>query len=326
MGCPGRRNNGTLVISVCAGGIELEVAMASRDDPSLNASPAGGPGPEASSSGPVPTHPPQPKGIWAKIGLGFGAATLVAIAAPRITTEGSTPPMSPLLMSGLLIALVTSAALYLGIRSDMRLSSRVALYAVGYNVLLVAVKFVFAPRGLYEVNREVTLEQSLFSQNDTTGALLTSGLVFLLYLCVYYVVYRIYRSRVEILRRVRDPAQRKRRLRRLILPMVAGGFLFTVSGGILVVAIIAASGVEYIQFVFSSGYSLLIAVALGGATYLAAVAFKEVAEREAIIDRAVVFVTFFWLGLYFIALYHVLWVVYILVLTAIWPLRVVVPK
>jgi hypothetical protein len=138
--------------------------MASRDDLSPNPSPAGGPGSEAPTTGPVPPHPPQPKGIWAKIGLGFGAATLVAIAAPRITTEGSTPPMSALLVSGLFIALVTSAALYLGIRSDMRLSARVALYAVGYNVLLVAVKFVFAPRGLYEVNQEVTLEQSLFSQ------------------------------------------------------------------------------------------------------------------------------------------------------------------
>ena len=300
--------------------------MASRNDPSLNASPAGGPGSEASSSGPVPTHPRQPKGIWAKIGLGFGAAILVAIAAPRITMEGSTPPMSPLLVSGLLIALVTSAALYLGIRGDMRLSTRVALYAVGYNVLLVVVKFVFAPRGLYEVNQEVTLDQSLFSQNDTTGALLTSGLVFLLYLSAYYVIYRVYRNRIETLRRVREPAQRKKRLKRLILPIVAGAFLFSVSGGILVVFIAAASGIEYLEFVFSSGYSLLIAVSLGGATYLAASAFKEVAEREAVIDRAVVFVTFFWLGLYFIALYHLLWVVYILVLTAIWPLRVVVPK
>jgi hypothetical protein len=184
--------------------------MASRDDLSPNPSPAGGPGSEAPTTGPVPPHPPQPKGIWAKIGLGFGAATLVAIAAPRITTEGSTPPMSALLVSGLFIALVTSAALYLGIRSDMRLSARVALYAVGYNVLLVAVKFVFAPRGLYEVNQEVTLEQSLFSQNDTAGALLTSGLVFLLYLGAYYVIYRIYRNRIETLRRVREPAQRRK--------------------------------------------------------------------------------------------------------------------
>ena len=300
--------------------------MASRDDLGPNPSLSGGPGSDVSATKPVPPHPPQPKGIWAKIGLGFGAATIVAVAAPRITTEGSTPPMSALLASGLLIALVTSAALYLGIRSDMRLSTRVALYAAGYNVLLVAVKFVFAPRGLYEVNQEVTLEQSLFSQNDTSGALFTSGLVFLLYLSAYYVIYRIYRNRIETLRSVREPAQRKKRLKRLILPMVAGAFLFSVSGGILVVFIAAASGIEYIQFVFSSGYSLLIAVALGGATYLAASAFKEIAEREVIVDRAVVFVTFFWLGLYFIALYHVLWVVYILVLTAIWPLRVVVPK
>lgn len=35
---------------------------------------------------------------------------------------------------------------------------------------------------------------------------------------------------------------------------------------------------------------------------------------------------FFWVGVSLLAVYHVLWVVYILVLTTIWPLRVVVPK
>jgi hypothetical protein len=264
--------------------------------------------------------------MWAKIWLAFGAATLVAITAPRITTGGSSPPMGVLLLSGLLIALVTSAALYLGIRSNLRLSARVALYAVAYNVLLIGVKFVLAPRGLYEVNEEVAFEKLVFTPNEASGALLTSGLVLLLYLSVYYVIYRVYRTRIESRRRVRDPVQQKRRMQRLVLSIVAGTFLFAVSGGALVVLVAALSGIQYLQFVFSSGFSLLIAVALAGATYLAAVAFKEVAEREALVDRATVFVTFFWLGLYFIALYHVLWVVYILVLTAIWPLKVVVPK
>jgi hypothetical protein len=36
--------------------------------------------------------------------------------------------------------------------------------------------------------------------------------------------------------------------------------------------------------------------------------------------------SFFWIGLYFLALYHVLWVVYVLVLTSTWPLKVVTPK
>ena len=38
------------------------------------------------------------------------------------------------------------------------------------------------------------------------------------------------------------------------------------------------------------------------------------------------YMSFFWVGLYFLALYHVLWVVYVLVLTSIWPLKVVTPK
>ena len=37
-------------------------------------------------------------------------------------------------------------------------------------------------------------------------------------------------------------------------------------------------------------------------------------------------VTLFWLGLGFLALYHVLWIVYVLVLGSIWPLRTVTPK
>jgi hypothetical protein len=42
--------------------------------------------------------------------------------------------------------------------------------------------------------------------------------------------------------------------------------------------------------------------------------------------NAAVLVSFFWLGLYFLVLYHVLWVVYVLVLFSLWPLKVVVPK
>jgi hypothetical protein len=37
-------------------------------------------------------------------------------------------------------------------------------------------------------------------------------------------------------------------------------------------------------------------------------------------------VAFFWVGLAFLAIYHVVWVIYIVALTALWPLRVVVPK
>ncbi len=88
----------------------------------------------------------------------------------------------------------------------------------------------------------------------------------------------------------------------------------------------AAGGIEYVQFVFSSGFSLAVSFALIGATTLAALAFHEVGERARIVGDVGVLVAFFWVGLAFLALYHVVWVIYIVALTALWPLRVVVPK
>jgi hypothetical protein len=52
--------------------------------------------------------------------------------------------------------------------------------------------------------------------------------------------------------------------------------------------------------------SLLVALALAGATALAAVAFDGTAKRAHVLGDASVYVSFFWVGLYFLALYHVL--------------------
>ena len=55
-------------------------------------------------------------------------------------------------------------------------------------------------------------------------------------------------------------------------------------------------------------------------------AFAQASDRARIVGDAALFASFFWFGLYFLALYHVLWVVYVLVLTSIWPLKVVTAK
>jgi hypothetical protein len=95
---------------------------------------------------------------------------------------------------------------------------------------------------------------------------------------------------------------------------------------LLLVLIPLTAGVEYIDFVFSSSLSLLIAIILACATGLAAMAFRSASDRARLVGDASLFMSFFWVGLSFLALYHVLWVVYVLVLTSIWPLKVVTPK
>ena len=60
------------------------------------------------------------------MGTGFGLALVVALALPRLTRGGSAPPVRVLVLTGALIALVTTGALFLTVRRDLGLPVRVA--------------------------------------------------------------------------------------------------------------------------------------------------------------------------------------------------------
>jgi len=112
-----------------------------------------------------------------------------------------------------------------------------------------------------------------------------------------------------------------------VLVVIAFALLLVASGTALFLVLLPfAAGLNYLDFVFSSSLSVLVGLALAGATALAALAFESTSRRALVVGDASLFMSFFWVGLYFLALYHVLWVVYVLVLTSIWPLRVVTPK
>jgi hypothetical protein len=259
--------------------------------------------------------------LWIKVIIGFGLALLVAETLPRTVGSGATPPVRTLVLTAALVTVFTTAALYLGIRHNLGLGARVAVYAVSYNALIVAVKFGLAPYGLYEVNQRVDLTQ-LFPVSDPFGALWTASLVFALYLGGYYLVYRLVRARIQGL-----AADDERHPRRAVLALIGGAYALAGAGIVLLVVFgLGRVGGEYVDFALSSSVSILIAVALAGAGSLAALAFKDARDQAEIVGDAALLVSFFWLGLAFLALYHVLWVVYILVLTAVWPLKVVVPK
>ena len=260
-----------------------------------------------------------PGRVWLKILPAFGLALAVAQFLPR-GGSGAQPPVGTLLTAAVLITAITTAALYFGIRMDLRLPARVALYAVAWNALVVLVKFGLAPHGMYEVNQEVAFD-TFAAPDEAGGAVATAALVFLLYVAAYVVLYRLIRGRLVA-------ALPRPGTRGLMLALVVGVLALATSGGALLLLPLVAfgGGVQYLDFVFSSGVSLLVATALAGASALAALALRDVRDRANLIGDAAVLVTFFWLGLAFLALYHVLWVVYVLALAATWPLRVVVPK
>jgi hypothetical protein len=267
-----------------------------------------------------------PAAAWLKILTGFGLAVLAIYVVLPDQGEGTTPPIRTLVGAGAIIALLTLGALAWALASDLSLPAEVAVLAVAFNGLVVLVKFVLAPKGFYEVNQSVELS-GIFNVDDAVGASIAATLVFVLYLTAFVVLYRIARRR--LVPATGAPSSRKWG-RNLVIALLVGAVLFAVGGALVAIVaiplIFAAAGLEYLSFVFTSSFALLIALALAGAATLASFAFTSTAERARLAGDAALLVGFFWVGLAFLALYHALWVVYVLALTATWPLKVVVPK
>lgn len=267
-----------------------------------------------------------PATAWLKVVVAFGLAALVATWLPSASGFGSTPPTGELVVSASLIAALTTAALVMVLRFDLGLPATAVLYTVGFNVLIVIVKFVWGPAGLYEVNIEVGRDLSS-ELGDPYQASIAAFIVFALYIAVYFAIYRFTKRRLE--RQMDTSTTRPVGGSWLLMLVVIAVFFMATGGGLVVLALplfFGAGGIEYIQFVFSSAFSLAIAFALVAATSLAALAFHDVGERARVVGDAGLLVAFFWVGLAFLVVYHVVWVIYVVALTALWPLRVVVPK
>ncbi|HEY2938510.1 MAG TPA: hypothetical protein VGJ27_01725 [Gaiellaceae bacterium] len=261
-----------------------------------------------------------------KLAVAGTLSLAVVIFVPRtVSSSGDVPPVGMLLTTATVVGVICAALLYWGLRSDLGLPATAAVYGVAFNVLLIVVKLALAPRGFYEVNQVQDLD-GFFSIDNGLMAMLAAAAIFVLYVAVYLVLYRYFRVKVEHLA-PEDPIPRFVSGRVLVIAVVVGTFLLIASGGALLLVLVPiAAGFGYLDFVFSSSLSLMIAVILACATALAAAAFNSTADRARLVGDASVFMSFFWVGLYFLALYHVLWVVYVLVLTSIWPLKVVTPK
>ena len=271
--------------------------------------------------------------------LAFAASAGVVVLLFVAQDGGdSAPPVSLLIVAASVITLCTAGALAVVLRWDLSLPVQVIGYAVAYNVLVVAVKFALGPAGLYEANQaeDLTLPVVPPLNHAPWWVSLIAVATFLLYAAVYVGVYILARRRLSQPGPpeppvVFEPAARLKRhigaSRRALVGLVAGAIVAAGTlGGLALLSGWIFTMAEYLQFVFTAGVSLAVGLALAAATALCAGAFSSVTDRARMVGDATVLVAFFWLGLAFLALYHVLWVVYVLLLITVWPLRTVVPK
>jgi hypothetical protein len=277
---------------------------------------------------PAPPRPEQrplrlPRSSWIILVVAVALALAAIALFPR--SGGDAPPLASLALIGAVIAAVMATALHTIVRRDLRLPSRAAIsFAIAF-ALIAIVKFVLAPFGLYEVNAIRALDDAFGTVADLGGAGITAASVFALYALGYRMLYWVGLGDRAPIRKRRDDRERAPSRRRKVMVGVALVVL-AIPWLVFLVFVVLAAPRQYLEFVFA-GAGVVIALALTIAATLIGSAFRTVdtVDGSRVVDVGAI-VTMFWLGLGFLALFHVLWMVYVLVLASVWPLKTVTPK
>ena len=102
--------------------------------------------------------------------------------------------------------------------------------------------------------------------------------------------------------------------------------LLAIGFALPVVFVVVAGPAYYLSLVFTSVIGIGLILALMAAAGLVTGAFLSAEDRANVLARASMLATVTWIALAFVVLFQVLWIVFMLTLVAVWPLRTVTPK
>ena len=269
-------------------------------------------------AGPPPTSAVSSVGRSAVlVGAVFFAALIAAFGFPRLdhalNPSAPYPGLISFLGVGLSVLALTAILLFAGLRNVLPRSGVFLAAAFGYNALLVTVKFGLGPAGRYAADASNFSGgfQILTNQLAYPGL---AAITAILYGLAFFVLYLIYRRRMH--RRIGAASPIEHGFLQLLVVM----FVLATVGGVTVVGLLGF--LEYTFAVFlASVIGVLIALALVLAIVFCSVAFREAADQAALLRNVTLFSTFAWVGLAFIAAFHILWLVFLLTLISIWPLH-----
>ena len=254
------------------------------------------------------------------MGAAMVLVLLSAYTFPQIdhalNPSARTPGLISFLGVGLSVLALTAVLLFMGLRGVLPRSRLFLAAAFGYNALLVLIKFALGPIALYAVSEQ---HGYIILSTDGIGV---GGLAFpgvaaitaILYASAFFILYAVYNSRLKS--RLGVPV----RIERSFITLFVSMFVIAVVGGVTVIGLIGF--LEYaLSFLQVAVLGVLLAVALIGAISLCATTFREATERAVLLRNVTLLSTFAWVGLAFIAAYHILWLVFVLTLVSLWPLK-----
>jgi hypothetical protein len=254
--------------------------------------------------------PPRSAIPWLATALVVGSAVLVALAF-LTQHDGTTPPAILFAASGVVIAIVGGVCVS-GAARAAGSTVRVAIALAGGFASIAVAKFAFGPLGLYEANQERPI-QSLFTTSPVVVLLFTAVGVFAIYVVALWLIATTIRRRAE--------------------GSVSGVSTFGAIVGIvfgaawiLAIGVVLGGAASYLSFIAASSAAVGVALALGLAMVLITTAFAATGIEFKTPGEISTYVSLFALALAFLVVFQVLWIVFMLVLASIWPLRTVTPK
>jgi hypothetical protein len=180
---------------------------------------------------------------------------------------------------------------------------------------LIAGKFVLSPIALYEVanTKGLAILGSDAGGFGYIGFPMVTVITAAMYGTAFFLLYTYFQSKLRA--RLGIPVGFESRFVALYVVMFALGAMAAISLGFL-------ATLDYLgTLAYFVGLGVLLALALLGAVVLCGVAFREANEQAAMVRNISLLTGFAWVGLAFIAAYHVVWLVFVLVIITIWPLK-----
>jgi hypothetical protein len=238
-----------------------------------------------------------------------------------LNPDSATPGLISFLGVGLSVWALTVVLLFGGLRGVLPKGGVFLAAMFGYNSVLVLIKFALSPFALYVTSETRGFVILSTSSNNTLSFVaflafpILTAVTAALYGAAFFLLYLYFRSGLR--RRLGVHVSIERSFVVVFLTMFGVGVAGSIAGGLGVFSFL-----EYVFSFFSFvPLALLLAFALLMALMLASIAFREATEQAALTRNVAVLGTFALVGIAFIAAYHILWLVFILTLVALFPLK-----
>jgi hypothetical protein len=250
-----------------------------------------------------------PAAWWISGATLVGAAGLLVVVNVQDGT-GSVPPTSMFAAAGIVMSIVALITVTFAARRAGAPTRAAIAMGGGFATVAIA-KFAIGPTALFQGNR--TEDITTFGGLSSGDNVIVIGIALaVLYLAAIWLLAIAFRPAPPP-----DGPSAKTLIALVMVGAIAlvfTGFLFT------------SAPMQYVSFALTGLEAGALALTLFVATMLVGFAFRDASLRARVLGQGSMYVTVAWIAVAFVLVFHVLWIVFLLAVVAIWPLRTVTPK